>query len=80
MNNSSSRDRIPNIGIQICVITDKVRKCCHSIPLQHLSRVILIYLLMNCMLQINNFTKKKSTPVSDQTILIGLKFDSNKYF
>ena len=24
--------------------------------------------------------KKKSTPVSDQNILIGLKFDSNKYF
>ena len=54
----------------------------HTLPLKHITKVILVVMLMKCVLWINLFKPRVvvSTSVSPHIILIEVKFDYNKNY
>ena len=82
LNTSSSSEHVPDIEPQIHDINEISRSRCHTLPLKHVPRVILVSMLMNCTLCLKTFTQKVgfSTPFSPKTIFTVLNFYYNKHF
>ena len=81
LNTTSTSQHVTETERHILAMKERARECCHTLPLNHTSKVIIVSVLMNCELCIKTFPPKGgvSTSVSTCTILTGLQFDYNKY-
>ena len=59
LNTNSKIERVIEIERHIRVIEDRARACCHSLPFNNIPKLILVALLMNYILWINIFPKKR---------------------
>ena len=80
LNVTSSRNHIPEIERQICVINERASECCHNFPFKHTPKVVIFAMLKNYELWLNAFPPKGgvSTSVGPRIMLTGVKFDYNK--
>ena len=81
LNTTSTSEHVPDIERQIYVIKKISRSCHHTIPFNHIPKVIQVSLFMNCALWINVLPQKLvvSTSVSPCIILTEVNFDYNKH-
>jgi hypothetical protein len=80
--NLASRDEhVPEIKRRIRVVKEWSRAACHSLPFQHIPKLLMIHIVLNAVKMLNFFPTKGgiSNTLSSKTIMSGETLDYKKH-